>query len=136
MKLVYDTVTKIIYETQSDATAGTLIQNCVNAGIDPTNLAEIEVDKSTWETMKLEDPNYIASQARWTAEQQRIEKKRNDIAAALPSWRVHRDEYVALIDAVQAADTLNKLQHAVVNIAQRLKKDAKVLYWVAKDTDN
>jgi hypothetical protein len=41
-----------------------------------------------------------------------------------------------LIDAIQAADTLAKLRVATVDLAQRIKKDAKVLYWVAKDTDD
>jgi hypothetical protein len=136
MRIVVDTVTKYIYEMQSHATPGTLIQNCINGGIDPTNLVEMEVDQLTYETMQLENPIWIASCAARDANQLRIEKKRNDIAAALPSWRVYRGEYIALIDAIQAADTLAKLRVATVDLAQRIKKDAKVLYWVAKDTDD
>lgn len=136
MRLIYDTVTKVIYEVQSHATPGTLLQNCANYGIDLTNLVELEVDKPTYDAMKLEDPNWIAKLAKLQAEQDRIEKRRTDIALALPSWAEYRDEYTALIDAAQAADTLNKVKSVVVNIARRLKKDAKILYWLAKDTDD
>ncbi len=70
------------------------------------------------------------------AEQAKIDKKLADILATLPTWDIYKADLNALIDAAQAANTLNKLQKVVVNLCQRYKKDAKVLYWLAKETDD
>jgi len=77
-----------------------------------------------------------AKEAAEAAEQARIDKKLANIAAALPTWDIYKADLNALIDAAQAADTLKKLQNVVVNLCQRYKKDTKVLYWLAKDTDD
>lgn len=68
------------------------------------------------------------------AEQNRIERKRADIAAELPAWATLRDEMAALIDAMQAATTITGLRKATVDWAQYIKGKMKILYWTAKDT--
>ena len=77
------------------------------------------------------DAMVAAAQA---AEQARIDKKLADIAAALPSWNAYRAELVALIDAAQAAASWTDLRKVVIDLCQRYRKDAKILYWLAKDT--
>lgn len=67
------------------------------------------------------------------AEQARIDRKLADIAANLPSWEEYRAELQLLIDDAQAADTIVKLRRVVVDLAQRIRKDGKILYWLAKD---
>ena len=70
------------------------------------------------------------------AEQARIDKKLADIAAALPTRDVYRLELTALIDAAQAAANFADLRKVVIDLCQRYRKDAKVIYWLAKDTDD
>ena len=70
------------------------------------------------------------------AEQARINKKMADIAAALPTWDAYRAELTALIDAAQAAASWADLRKVVIDLCQRYRKDAKIIYWLAKDTDD
>jgi hypothetical protein len=70
------------------------------------------------------------------AEQARIDKKLADIAGALPNWSKYRAELTALIDAAQAAANFADLRRVVIDLCQRYRKDAKVIYWLAKDKDD
>lgn len=72
----------------------------------------------------------------YNAGQARISKKRADIAAALPTWATYRAELTALIDAAQAAANFADLRKVVIDLCQRYRKDAKIIYWLAKDTDD
>ena len=63
MRICIHKATKRIIEMQSDATAGTLIQNAVNGGYLPADIEEKEVDEAGYEAAKAQDTIEIAAKA-------------------------------------------------------------------------
>lgn len=61
MKICVVKATKRIIEMQSHATAGTLIQNAINAGYAEADVEEREVDQTEYAAAKAEDPVEIAA---------------------------------------------------------------------------
>jgi hypothetical protein len=119
MKICIVKATKRIIEAQSSATAGTLIQNAVNAGYDPLAIEEREVDDAGYAAAKAEDPVVIAAVAAQQAAQQAQACKTQAMIDNLPSWQ-------QVSDAIDAADTIAKLRVIV-------KKMARVEYWLARN---
>lgn len=69
------------------------------------------------------------------AEETRKAKRFQDILDALPTLAQHRDEINSIIDATQASTNIAGLRSAVLDFMRLYRKDAKVLYWIAKESD-
>ena len=119
MRICKIKATKRVIEMQSDATPGTLLKNAINAGYDPTEVEEIEVDQAGYEAAKLEDPVEIANAQAQQAAAAVEAAKAQAIVDNLPSW-------AAIEAAINAADTIPKLRAIVLKIA-------RVEYWLAKN---
>jgi len=121
MRICVNKATNAIIEMQEYATAGTLINNAVNAGFAVAEIEEREVDQAGYEAAKAIDPNEINQLAELAAQEEIIKAKLAAIAAALPS----RAQVKSAIDAAFP----DAKQNAVIT------KLANVVYWLAKDSE-
>ena len=120
MRICIHKATKHIIEMQSAATAGTLIQNAINAGYLAADIEEKEVDESGYAAAQAVDPTWIAGQQA-IADQKAVQAaKKQAIIDNLPSW--------AQVET--AVDNIANLADAKAFI----KKLSRVVYWLAKDT--
>jgi predicted RNA-binding protein Jag len=74
MRICIEKATNKILEMQSLATAGTLIQNAVNAGYNASDIEEKEVNDTQYEQAKAVCPNYIKEKA----DKEKAEKDKKD----------------------------------------------------------
>lgn len=121
MRICIHKATNKIIEMQSNATAGSLIQNAINSGYVLGDIEEREVDDVGYAAAKALDPTEIAAQAEQAAKAAKVAAKLQSIVDNLPSR-------AAVIVAIDGADTIPKLRTIV-------KKMANVLYWIAKDQE-
>lgn len=121
MRICVEKATNRIIEMHSAAVEGTLIQNALNAGYTIDQIEEREVTPLEYAEARMLDPVYIARQQSLQEQKLAEEQKLQNIVSNLPSWQ-------EVSDAIDGVSTIAGLKVVV-------KKLARVVYWMAKNTE-
>lgn len=121
MRICVVKATNQIIEMQSRARMGTLIKNAISQGYAVEDIEEREVTYLEYkEALKL-DPLEINALAEEEAKQALVEAKLAAIQDNLPSWNTIKT-------AIESATTIAALKVII-------KKLARVVYWLAKNSE-
>ena len=104
-----------------------LITNAINAGYSEADTEAKYITDAEFDIMMKTTPEYLAAQARQQA-------KAQSIIDNLPSWAVVGGKFDTMSAAVPTA-TNAQLKNILVELITTTKKLARVVYWLAKDTE-
>lgn len=104
-----------------------LITNAINAGYNETDIEAKYITDEEFDTMMKSTPEYLAMIARQQAKAQAFIDN-------LPSWAVVGRKFDTMSAAVPTA-TNAQLKDILVELITTTKKLARVVYWLAKDTE-
>ena len=105
-----------------------LITNAINAGYSEADTEAKYITDAEFDIMMMKTtPEYLAAQARQQA-------KAQSIIDNLPSWSAVSGKFDTMAAAVPTA-TNAQLKNILVELITASKKLARVVYWLAKDTD-
>lgn len=115
-----------LIEAQSLATEGTLIANALAMGYTADQIEEKVITDQEFIAL-LRTPDVVAKEALEA-------QKRQDILAALPDWATVAARFDQATAALSNASTLPQVKPIVQGMLDAMKLEAKVLYWLAKNT--
>jgi hypothetical protein len=133
MRVCIEKVTGKLIEAQSGGDENdpqylqTLITNAINSGYNEADIEAKYITDVEFDTLMKSTPEYLAMIARQQAKAQAFIDN-------LPSWSIVRRKFDTMSAAVPTA-TNAQLKDILVELITTTKKLARVVYWLAKDTE-
>lgn len=131
MRVCIEKLTGKLIEAQSGGDTPqhlqTLITNAINAGYNENDIEAKYITDAEFDIIVNSDPEYLARLAKQQAKIQAFIDN-------LPSWAVVGGKFNSMSAAVPTA-TNAQLKDILVELITTTKKLARVVYWLAKDTE-